>query len=44
MTLIKAGVLEDRKAIVSSAGHEEMKASTKYMDERVAADRKQITG
>ncbi len=41
--LIKAGVLEGRKATVSPAGKEEMKASTQYIDERVVADRKLIT-
>jgi len=41
--LIKAGVLDGRKATVSPAGREEMKASTEYVDERVVADRKLIT-
>ncbi len=41
--LIKAGVLEGRKATVSPSGREEMKASTEYVDERVVADRKLIT-
>ncbi len=41
--LIRAGVLEGRKATVSPAGREEMKASTEYVDERVVADRKLIT-
>ena len=41
--LIKAGVLEGRKATVSPAGREEMKASTEYVDERVVTDRKLVT-
>lgn len=41
--LIKAEVLEGRKATVSPAGREEMKASTEYVDERVVADGKLIT-
>lgn len=41
--LIKAGVLEGRKATVSPSGREEMKASTEYVDERVVADRGLVT-
>ncbi|MGA9098466.1 MAG: DJ-1/PfpI family protein [Methanotrichaceae archaeon] len=38
--LIKAEVLEGRKATVSPVGREEMKASTEYVDERVVGRQK----
>jgi 4-methyl-5(b-hydroxyethyl)-thiazole monophosphate biosynthesis len=41
--LIKAGVIEGRRATVSPSGRDEMKACTEYADERVVADRKLIT-
>jgi 4-methyl-5(b-hydroxyethyl)-thiazole monophosphate biosynthesis len=41
--LIKAGVLEGRRATVSPSGREEMKECTEYVDERVVADGSLIT-
>ncbi|MFB3764331.1 MAG: DJ-1/PfpI family protein [Methanotrichaceae archaeon] len=41
--LIKARVLDGWKATISPAGREEIEGSTKYVDERVVADRKLIT-